>query len=163
MKDKPIVGQGHPLDPDRKKILSPDDEKRIDEKGVPVVDGKLWSKSGTDLYIVVGLSNGPLVADRDIIGTAEISLDKFGYLLTLGVTRGKPTFSIDVIGACLELPDDLGADAKKRGYVTEWLVNTVIESLENRDILLSKDDTFTINLMECVAHGADIAITAAKL
>ena len=163
MDDKPIVGQGFPLNPDRHKVLSSDDEKRIDEKGVPVVDGKLWSQSGTGMYLVIGLSTDTLKADRRFIGQSEVTLGKFGYILTMGVTLGKPTCTQDVVGACLELPDDLGSDAKKRGYVTEWICNTVIESLADRKIALKGDDPFTMNLMECVSHASDIAIQGAKL
>lgn len=163
MDDKPIVGQGHPLDPDRHKVLSADDEKRIDEKGRPVVDGKLWSDSGTGMYLVIALHTKPMNSDPRLTGYTELNLGMGGYLLSMGVSRGKPTFTHDTVGACLELPDDLGSDELKRQYVTEWICNTVIEALADRDITLQEGETFTMNLMECVAHASDIAIQAVKL
>lgn len=165
MEDKPIVGQGHPLDPDRHKVLSADDEKRVDEKGFSVVDGELWSECGSGLYLCVGVHTRPLKANVAIIGHSEINLGlgSDNYLLSTGVSNGKPTFDHDIVGACLELPNDLGSDAKKRQYVAEWLIATVMESLEDQKIPLVKDSTFAINLVECVAHAADIAIVAAKL
>jgi hypothetical protein len=163
MDNKPIVGQGHPLDPDRHKVLSADDERRIDEKGVAVVDGKLWGDSGTGMYLVVGLHTVPLSADRKMVGHSEIDTGVHKYKMTMAVCHGKPTFLHPIVGACLELPDDLGSDAKKRQYVTEWIVNTVMEAFADRDIILTKDEVFTMNLMECVAHAADIAIQATGL
>lgn len=157
MDNKPIVGQGHPLDPDRHKVLSRDDEKRVDEKGVSVVDGKLWSDSGTGMYLIIGLSQEPLLCSQVVTGRSELNLGN-GYTLTMGVSAGKPTFTAAVVGACLELPDDLGDDPKKKQYVIEWICHTVIESLADRGIALDSKLPFTMNLMECVAHASDIAI-----
>jgi hypothetical protein len=160
---KPIVGQGHPLDPDRSKILSEDDEKRIDEKGNPIVEGKLWSKASTGLYLVIALHTVPLSADRLFKGHSEIDTGIHKFKLTMGVTEGKPTFLHDTVGACLELPDDLGTDAIKRQYVIEWIVDTVMEAFADRNIILKKEEVFTMNLVECVAHASDIAIQATGL
>lgn len=159
---KPIVGQGHPLDPNRHQVLSQDDEKRIDDKGRPIVEGKLWSDCSTGLYLVVALHSQTMRCDRVIKGQTEVDTQK-DFKLTLGVTLGRPTFGVPVVGACLEIPEDLGTDKIKQQYVSEWLADTVFEAFDDRGVVLKSDETFTINLIECVAHASDSAIAAVGL
>jgi hypothetical protein len=161
MGNKPNVAIGRP-ETDLG-LLSADEEKQVDDKGRPVVDGKPWSKTSTGMYLVIALHTVPLSADRNMIGHSEIDTGVNKFQMTMGVTHGKPTFLHPIVGACLELPDDLGTDALKRQYVVEWIVHTTMEAFADRDIILKKDEVFTMNLMECVAHAADIAIQATGL
>jgi hypothetical protein len=167
---KPIVGQGHPLSPDRGKLLSADDEKRIDEKGRPVVSGKLWSQAGTGMYLVVLMRDQPLQSDIPIVGRTDITLGlAFGgsgsTVLTVGVSKGGvPRFAHEYVGAALELPDDLGNDAMKRSYVIEWLVETVRECFQVRRIALpNKDSSVFQDLGMAVAAAAQKAIEGSQL
>lgn len=165
---KPIVGQGHPLDPERGKLLSVDDEKRIDEKGRPVVTGKLWSNSATGMYLVVLMHVNTLFAEKPLVGRTEITLGSAfpragSTKLTIAASKtGKPVFLHENVGLCLELPDDLGNDAEKRKYVIEWLVDTVLECFTVRQIKIPKGQVRD-DLMMAVAAAAQKAVEATGL
>lgn len=90
---------GKPGHPDFQKMLSADDEKRVDEKGRPVVLGLPWSVAGTGLYI------------------------------TVLVTQGKPKPDRSSHGASLEIPSDLARDLLKQKYLVEWIAATAEEAI----------------------------------
>lgn len=166
---KPIVGEGYPLDPDRKKVLSADDEKRVDEKGRPIVDGKLWSEAASGAYLVIILSSGAVAisADKQFVGVTEIDLGPAfkapNFKLSMMVSKqGKPSFHHPVVGACLELPDDLGRDKTKQQYIIEWIVHTVMECFEDRGIAIPQG-TPKDELMFAVAQASDKAIQSLGL
>ena len=121
---------GHPNDPDRGTLRSEDDEKRIDDQGRPVVDGLPWSQAKTDMFLVIAVSKGGLVLDRKINGMSYDKIPGSDHFMTVGVTQGKPVPITPFAGSCLELPVDLGSDAKKRQYVAEWVAETAVESLQ---------------------------------
>jgi hypothetical protein len=163
---KPIVGQGHPLDPNRGKLLSADDERRIDDKGRPIVDGKLWGDAATGIYVGVVMHEAIFATDRPVVGRSEISLgnnfERAGRTkLSIYSSQGKPTFNHETVGACFELPDDLGQDATKRQYVVEWLTETVKECFELRKIPIPKDKVEDLAI--AVAMAAEKAIVATGL
>jgi hypothetical protein len=84
--------------------------------------------------LIIAVSPGGLSIDRPWVRSQEITLptafSTSGRKLTIGSTTGKPRCVTSSWGACLELPDDLGRDPIKQQYVVEWLVNTLLESLE---------------------------------
>jgi hypothetical protein len=125
----PIVGQGHPLDPNRGQVLSEDDEKRMDDQGRPIAEGLLWGKAGTGLYLCIAVTKGIPWVDRPLIGGTHTDVSK-KLRLTLGVAHGRPRLQQEFWGAALELPVDLGRDKVKRQYVVEWLKDTVLEAIE---------------------------------
>ena len=166
---KPIVGHGHPMDPNRGKLLSVDDEKRIDEKGRPVVDGKLWGDSATGMYLIVMMHDSVFMTEKPVVGRTEIALGG-AFLagsckLSIAVHKqGKPTFLHEIVGACLELPDDLANDKQKRQYVIEWMVSTVMECFEVRKIRLPSPQSATMqDLMMAVSVAGQKAIEASGL
>lgn len=155
------VGAGNPLSPYNDQKLSEDDEKSIDDKGRPTQMGKLWSKSGTGVYLVVGLhtqeSSSPV---RPLKAKVDIDLSKAlskGWSLCVGTSIGKPTFLHPIIGACLELPDDLAADPIKRQYVVEWLVNTVDEAMKDRSLSVPRSKRPQVAAAIAEAANASIA------
>jgi hypothetical protein len=127
----PVVEHGHPMDPNRGKLLTEDDEKRIDEEGRPIAEGDLWSQAHTGAYLCVAVVYGdkPLSADKTMIGhqvfggptTDQRKLHVFCAI-------GKPKMNQQYAGACLELPGDLGRDRAKQQYVTEWIMATAGEA-----------------------------------
>lgn len=164
---KPIVGQGHPLDPNRGTLLSEDDEKRIDDKGRPIVDGKLWGDAATGMYLGVMIHEAMFATDLPVVGRTEVSLGSnfvgagSSKLSIFASKTGKPTFLHEYVGACLELPDDLGQDATKRQYVVEWLTETVKECFGVRKIDIPKDKVE--DLAYAVAMSSEKAIEATGL
>jgi len=155
---KPIVGQGHPLDPNREKLLSVDDERRIDEKD-----------SATGMYLIVMMHDAVFMTERPVVGRTEIALGG-AFLagtrkLSIAVSKtGKPVFLHEIVGACLELPDDLGQDKQKRQYIIEWLTATVMECFEVSKIRMPSPDSNTMmELKVAVAVAAEKAIEATSL
>ena len=116
------AGIGDPTKP----TLSPEEEKRVDADHRPVVHGLAWSDAPTGLYLTVfgAQPTGPLGCLSPYKGSA-ILLDNMAVFV--GVTRGKPTFSLAGHGASLELPVDLGLDTLKQRYVMDWLIDTAKE------------------------------------
>jgi hypothetical protein len=155
----PIVGQGHPMDPNRGQLLSEDDEKRIDEEGRPIADGLLWSEAASGAYVFVAVSSEPLTADRTLIGAhASASPATQGRHMTIGCAVGKPRFHQPFYGACLELPSDLGRDEIKRDYVAQWLANTAAEALVKSGVSLGGDPVIANRVAQWVAGAANTAI-----
>lgn len=160
----PIVGHGHPMDPNRGTLLSEDDEKRIDEEGRPIADGILWSEARSGAYVFVAVSTEPLTADRTLIGAhASAGPSIQGRHLTIGCTVGKPTFYQPYTGACLELPTDLGRDEIKRDYVAQWLAHTAAEALGKSGVSLGGDPVIAGRVAQWVAGAANEAINALGL
>lgn len=123
----PQVLPGHPLA--KEKGLSEDDEKRVDERGDPVVTGLPWSGASTGLWLALLGTRQPLHILQAGC-TNSMGTEAGGLFLTLVVTEGRPTLSRDAWGSCLELPSDLGQDPLKRAYLMEWLTHTAAETLE---------------------------------
>ena len=92
----PVAGTGHP---GFQEMLSADEEKKVDEKGMPVVLGLPWSAAKTGLYITLCVSRGRIKHDRPVHGLS------------------------------LELPSDLGRDLLKQKYLMEWLAATAEEAI----------------------------------
>ncbi len=163
------TGVGNPLSPYNDELLSEDDEKRVDDKGLLVVHGKTWGESSTNKYLWIALwlgghENGDITqlvpGGR---GQSDIDMSRLTlgtpWSISLGVSEGKPRFNIPTVGACLEIPDDLGDDVLKQKYVIEWLVDTVDESLQNRKLgHIRSDPGNWQELAHKVAAGADIAL-----
>ncbi len=127
------IGVGDPRNPHSN--LTASDEKRLDPQGDPVVEGLPWSEAGTGLYLLVALSPTPTwpTAGNNYNGCSHglSRLPGAGEArLLVGTSLGKPAFATPVIGACLELPVDLGTDSVKRRYVAEWIAHTAVEALQ---------------------------------
>jgi hypothetical protein len=130
---QPVVGVGTP---NFQEALSDGDQKKVDEKGVPVVLGLPWSEAGTGLWLSVYLvrvaPGSKLGADRPVLGRSlglPTCPDGIERALGIFVSRGKPVWNLGGYGAALELPSDLGQDALKVKYVTEWFIDTVKEAV----------------------------------
>jgi hypothetical protein len=101
-----------------------------------------------------------------VVGRSEISLgnnfERAGRTkLSIYSSQGKPTFNHESVGACFELPDDLGQDATKRQYLVEWLTETVKECFELRKIPIPKDKVEDLAI--AVAMAAEKSIEASGL
>lgn len=140
------VGLGHPDDPYRGQLLSVEDERRLDEKGQPVVKGLAWSEARTGLWLTIAAGAGALsgLSPAHSGGCFSISpriVRGADMRLFVGTFRdAKPVFSTPTCGACLELPSDLGSDSIKRKYVTEWIAHTVIEALSGIGLTFDMSD-----------------------
>ena len=156
----PIVGHGHPLDPNRGVLMSEDDEKRIDEEGRPIVGGLLWSKAASGAYIFVAVSEEALVSNKTLIGATTITKMIAPLRLSIGCTIGKPTFTVPQVGACLEIPTDLGQDGIKRDYVAQWLAHTSAEALAKSKCSLGGDPVLAALCAREVASAGNKAINA---
>ena len=121
---------GHPLDPHRGELRTEDEEKSVDAKGNPVVDGKPWSQVATGEYLLLAVSKGGLQLDRPIKGMSYDAIPGSDHWMTVGIVTGKPVPITPFAGAILEIPSDLGEDAKKQAYVAEWIAETAMESLQ---------------------------------
>ena len=104
MADKP--DQKRPIDftdPQFRRHLSEEDEKRTDHQGRPAVLGLPWSQAGTGLWLMLGC---------------------------VRTSHGKrPVAPHDGFWGALELPSDLATDALKKKYVTEWICNEVDKAI----------------------------------
>ena len=87
-------------DPDFRKDMSPEDEKRTGHDGRPAVLGKPWSLAGTGLWLCIGCVQPP-------------------------VGEGRPKVPMDGFWNALELPSDLASDPLKKAYLTQWIVDEV--------------------------------------
>jgi hypothetical protein len=158
---KPIVGHGHPMDPNRGKLLSADDEKRIDEEGRPIVRGLLWSEAASGAYLFVAVSASPLSSTKTLIGAHATSGPTLSNRhITVGCTIGKPAFAQAYTGACLEIPTDLGRDDIKRDYVAQWLAHTAAEALGKSGVNLGGDPVLANRTAQWVAGAGNEAINA---
>jgi hypothetical protein len=163
------TGVGNPLDPYNDELLSEEDEKRLDDKGRLVVHGKPWSAVPTGEYLwtalwLAGHPNGDITQlvpggrGQSNIYLGDACQDT-PWSLSLGISPGKPRFNIPTVGACLEVPDDLGDDPLKQRYVIEWLVDTVHESLRDRELgHIASQAGLWEDLGDKVALAADIAL-----
>ena len=155
---KPLVGHGHPLDPNRGKVLSEGDEKRIDEEGRPIVDGLLWSQAASGAYIFVCVSREPVRSNKTMIGATVVHKNLAPNLLTIGCTVGKPIFNVPFWGAALEVPTDLGRDAIKRDYVAQWLAHTAAEALTKAGTSMGSDPILAGMCAQAIALAGNNAI-----
>ena len=161
---KPLVGHGHPMDPNRGQLMSEDDEKRIDEQGRPIVDGLLWSRAASGAYLFVVASREPAGSNsHTLIGASCIEKNLGGVKLTIGCTIGKPSFNVATAGACLELPNDLGTDGTKRDYIAQWLAHTCAEALALMGVTLGADPILAGQCAADVATAGNTAINALGL
>jgi hypothetical protein len=154
------TGVGNPLSPYNDQLLSAEDEKSIDDKGRRVIRGKPWSQARTNTWLVIGLHDKESgVTARKLRGKADIDLSGVAgrpVTLTVASSRGRPTFLHPVIGACLEIPDDLAEDDIKRQYVVEWLIHTVDEAMRKMKVGVKKEDVPKV--AAAVADAANISI-----
>ena len=158
---KPIVDQGHPLDPNRGVLMSEDDEKRMDEQGRPIVDGLLWSKAASGAYMFVTASREFIGSNsHTLIGASCIEKGLGGIKLTIGCTIGAPSFSVHTAGACLEIPTDLGRDDIKQSYIAQWLAHTSAEALALMGVNLGGDPILAARCAQDVAVAGNRAINA---
>ena len=158
------TGVGNPLSPYNMEVLSEDDEKRVDDKGNLVAEGKLWSEAGTGMYLSVVLHNRAVMhAATKVEAQVDMNIKDAVYgngrywTLSLTTGVGKPRFMHNAFGASLELPVDLADDSVKRQYTTEWLCDTVLESLAGCGLKLKKDASKQLGL--AVADAAQIVIS----
>jgi hypothetical protein len=165
------TGVGNPFSPYNDVLLSQDDEQRMDDKGRLVVQGLKWSEahSGNFMWIALwlgGHKNGDLtqLVPRGF-GQTDIDLQKatlgHPYNISLGIAPDRARFNIPTVGACLELPIDLGDDPLKQQYVTEWIVETVTEALFNRRLAEAMKTSGDLDsLAVLIAAAAERAIGA---
>jgi hypothetical protein len=156
------TGVGNPLDPYNDELLSVEDEKRLDDKGRLVVHGKPWSSASTGLFLWSALWVGDEITQLVPGGKGQSDIDLSGlykrkWTLSIGLSQGRPRFNLPCVGASIEVPSDIGDDSLKQKYLGEWLVATVLESLENRDLPVSKDIMDELALK--VSFSADRAIS----
>ena len=119
----PGFPQGHPMH------NHTHDPQKVDDTGQPVVLGKAWSECSTGLFLnVLVTPNAPARIDLQFKGD-NIYLVDANLWLHISSTLGKPSSSMACVGACLEIPSDLGQDTLKQQYVTEWVIATIRESV----------------------------------
>ena len=161
------TGMGNPSDPNFRKLLTAEEERSVDDKGDLVSEGLLWGDAGTGKYLVVALGRSVLSEYTEFLfnrSRADIDLSKiFGVpaIMTIASAGGLPRWLQPCQGACLEIPADLAEDPIKRQYVTEWLVETVKESLGNVGLTMNKHRLTKVGA--AVADAANIAIAGARL
>ena len=156
---KPIVGHGHPMDPNRGVLMSEDDEKRMDDEGRPIALGLLWSKAHSGAYLVVAVTNEPPKTNKTMIGASVLEKGLNNHYLTIACTVGKPQFHMAMTGACLEIPTDLGNDEIKRDYVAQWLAHTAAEALAKAGVQL-RDTIMVTRVAQEVPQAGNRAINA---
>jgi hypothetical protein len=155
------VGIGHPDDPYKDQLLTVEEEQSIDDKGRRVVNGLVWSKAKTGLYLVICLSHGDIKSKNKVIGRTNINLGVSDYILGVMTSYGKPSFNKPHVGACLELPSDLGKDELKKKYITEWITNTTEECFGISKINVKKESTYHTAI--AVVDATEKAIVASGL
>ena len=141
------TGVGNPLSPYTGELLSEDDEKRVDDKGHKVAHGLLWSEAKSGRWLTVALHTAEtLNAQTPLVARTDMDLNKVifnskgkRWTLSLMTSEVLPRFYHSTVGAALELPIDLAVDSIKRGYVSEWLVNTCDEALKERKLGVRKE------------------------
>lgn len=134
------TGYGDPGSKFFGQVLSTDEEKRLGQDDEMIAEGLLWSEAGTGMYLTIGVSDSHKMAwDRACICAVTEHLgNKALWVMT---TAGKPTVKEGGFwGASLELPVDLGADALKQQYVTEWITETMQESWEQASLMVISGD-----------------------
>ena len=162
------TGVGDPSSPYFGKLLTAEEEAKIDPSGAPIVEGETWGSSGTGLYLTIA------VAHRGGFGSSTVTLGGSAFPVSLALspqglhlacitTSGKPAFNLPVAGASLELPADLGRDSLKRKYVVEWIRDTAAEALALNGVDLSKNKAAYQHLGLTVAMAAENAIRGTGL
>ena len=167
------VGVGDPNNPYRGQLLSVDDERRLDEKGRPVVTGLPWSEAKTGLWFTIAAGAGNLSALTPAYSGTSMSVPQrvvsgADCRIFVGCFRDqKPRFGQPVHGAAIELPSDLGQDEIKRKYLTEWIAHTTIEALAGLGIAFRMDDPDLgvefVKMATMVTMAAEAAIKDAGL
>ena len=157
---KPVVGHGHPLDPNRGKLLSVDDEKRVDEEGRPIAEGLLWSEAHTGAYLCLALTREDgLSISNTPIGYHTTNKNLQHSHIHVFCSVGKPKINQSYVGACIELPSDLGRDSTKQLYITEWIAATAAESLvQASETHLAHDPILANQMASWVALSANESI-----
>lgn len=153
------VEHGDPRSQYYGQLLSVEDEKRLGHDDQPVATGKMWSEAHSDVYLTVGIAKaGTVLTSGMMYAYAEESIPN-GKQIILATSRGKPKIeSGAVAGASLELPADLGEDAAKRQYVTEWLTHTLLESMAITGVGLVNDQQKRLGAFNWVATAAERCI-----
>ncbi len=151
-------------------LLSENDEKSLDDKGNPIIEGKLWSQAPTGMYLGICMHQDMFQTIKPVVGRTEISLGHSfrgagSTKLSMFVSKtGKPTFLHEMVGACIELPEDLANDSIKRQYLTEWIVETVVECFQVRKIgTPPKNSNHMMDFMLAIAEGSEKAIRSSGL
>jgi hypothetical protein len=155
------TGVGNPLSPYTDELLSVDDEKRIDDKGLKVAEGLLWSEAKTDQYLWIALWKGSELTQLVPGGRNQSDIDVSNvwggnWQLSLGMSQGKPRFNKPTVGAAIEIPLDLGEDSIKQQYFGEWVSTTVVEALQDRQLPIEPSKVGDLGIL--VARAADRAI-----
>lgn len=120
------VGVGDPSGKYFGQVLTAEEEKRVDEKGRPVVQGMTWGAASTGLYLTLFAPKNPREFTSPYGSTVKLT-DRCVLWMDVGLGRVKTP--VEGVGLCLELPADLGSDKLKAQYVSEWAVATVKEIL----------------------------------
>jgi hypothetical protein len=162
------TGIGDPSSEVFGQTLTEEEEKKVDSKGCPIVDGLPWSDAGTGLYLTIAVSpQAALKANKKIIGgttfPVSLALSSLGLHMTVVTTEGRPTFSQGMAGAALEVPSDLGRDSIKRKYVVEWIRDTAAEALALNGVDLGGNKAAYQHLGLTVAMSAEQALVATGL
>jgi hypothetical protein len=150
------VGSGDPSGKYFGEMLSEDEEKRVDEKGRKVVEGLTWGLASTGLYLTLFAPKNP----RDFSSPyGEVLALTDRCYLWMDVGRGRVKTPVEGVGLCLELPSDLGSDALKAQYVSEWVIATVKEILAG----FNESPWLPEGIQVCLAMKVDAAISKAGL
>lgn len=156
------TGVGNPLSPYRDSLLSAEDEKRLDDRGNLVVMGLPWSQVPTNRYLWIALWWGHEITQLVPGGSGQTDTSLGWYPgewnLSMGISVGPPRFNKPTVGACIEIPSDLGQDELKRQYMVEWIIETTRESLEDRSLRVPEDKSQDLGVV--VASMAERAIAS---
>ncbi len=152
------VGVGHPDNPYAGQLLSEDEERRIDDRGEPIVNQAAWRDVPTGTYVCVYVTRHRLpMHDLEGIVYGHKETNIRGWHLNVTATAGKPVLKVNYAGAALELPSDLGNDDLKQRYVAEWIVSTAAEALAMTLQERPNEDAWT-GIAEWLAESAEEAI-----